>query len=259
MRRTSRATPRLFTGLAFASALCLPAAAIAASFDYFIKLPPIEGDSGKGESHGGEIEIQSFSWGATQTSHGSGHGTGKAAVHDISISHSPATGEIVGIEPAFTPSGESKSAGTAGKDMVMKGSKIGENSAAKRLPGKRTPPTVTLKRGATAEEASAGGVRVAVGDVTGDGSPGVAQYNPKELTVSKEVVWNAGQPAPTGSVTVRGKFPSCTVGTRFPTLELGARAARYKLHNVVVTSCGGSAGDSLPMEEVSFNYAKVEF
>jgi len=58
MRRTSRAMPRVFTGLAFASALCLPAAAVAAQFDYFIKLPPIEGDSGKGESEGGEIALQ---------------------------------------------------------------------------------------------------------------------------------------------------------------------------------------------------------
>lgn len=263
MRRTSRAMPRVFTRLAFAWALCLPAAAIAAQFDYFIKLPPIEGDSGKGESHGGEIEIHSFSWGASQAGfgHGGGGGAGKVNVHDISMSRWPAAGEIVGIEPAYDASGESKAAGTAGKDMVMKGSKISENAPAgeaKRLPGKRTPPTVTLKRGATAEEAAAGGVRVAVGDVTGDGSAGVAQFNPKELSITKKVPWNAGQPAPIGSVTVRGKFPGCRVGARYSNLELGARAARYTLQDVVVTSCRAASGEALPMEEVSFNYAKIK-
>lgn len=251
MRCTTRATSRVFTGLAIASALCLPAAAIAAQFDFYIKLPPIEGETSD-DKHKNQIEILSYSWGATQTGsfgHGGGGGAGKVSMQDISA-------------PSATSG--------ASKDMTLKRSRIGENAAAGEAEitlkgnagtggaGKRTPPTVTLKRGAAAEQAS--GVRVAVGDVTGDGSPGVAEYNPKELTVSKRVAWNSGQPAPTGSVTVRGKFPGCRVGTRYPSLELGGAAAHYTLRDVIITSCASASagGESLPMEEVSFNYAKIE-
>ncbi|HUE79404.1 MAG TPA: hypothetical protein VMN38_07215 [Sphingomicrobium sp.] len=191
MRRTACATPRIVTGLALASAVCLPAAAaIAAQFDYYIKLPPIEGETkGKGK----QIEIHSFAWGASQSA---------GQIQEIS-----------GLKYEM--------------DVV------------------ESPPTGTLKRGSS--------------NATAGGSAGVAQYNPKELTVDKKVPWNAGQPAPTGSVTVRGKFPSCTVGVRYPTLELGVRGKRYTLADVVVSSCGGSAdGGSQPMEEVSFNYAKIK-
>lgn len=231
MRRTSCATSRVLTGLVLASALCVPAAALAAQFDYFIKLPPIEGDSGKGASHGDEIEIHSFSWGASQSSHagGGGMGAGKVSMQDISIpSATSGKGEIVGIEPAYKASGESRAARTAGKDVVMKGSKIGENAAA-GVGGSQT--------------ISIGGARTESGLPTGK-----RQHKPLMLA----------KPLPAGSVTVRGKFPSCTVGTRYPSLELGARGERYTLQDVVVTSCGGSAGESLPMEEVSFNYAKIE-
>ena len=259
MHGTSRATPRIFTGLALASALCLPAAASAAQFDFYIKLPPIEGDSGKGAGHGGEIEIQSYSWGATQTGsfgHGGGGGAGKVSMQDISAPSatsggSKAKGEKGGTEDINIGVGELQQAGEA--EITLIGN-AGTGGA-----GKRTPPTVTLKRGTMAEEAAAGGVRVAVGDVTGDGSPGALPYNPKELTIKKGVDWNSGRPAPSGSVTVRGKFPSCTVGTRYPSLELGSRGERFKLHRVVVTSCGGSDSGQLPMEEISFNYAKIEF
>ena len=258
MRRTSRATPRVLTRLAFAWALCLPAAAIAAQFDYFIKLPPIEGDSGKGESQGGEIEIHSYSWGASHASHGGGHGTGKVNVHDISMSRWPAgaaaKGEKGGTEDINIGVGELQESSRG--DMVLKGAKIGENSSARPLPVKRTPPTVTLKRGTSA--AVPGGVQVAAGDVDGDASAGVAQFNPKELSITKKVPWNAGQPAPAGSVTVRGKFPGCRVGARYSSLELGARTARYTLQDVVITSCSAASGEALPMEEVSFNYAKIK-
>ena len=247
MRRTSRAAPRFFTGLALASALCLPAAALAAQFDFYIKLPPIEGDSGKGASMGGEMEIQSFSWGATQTSH-----QGKVM-------------EVAGLKYEADVIDSPASDGEA--EITLKG------NAAKRLPGKRTPPTVTLKRGTSA--AAAGGVRVAAGDIDGDSSAGVDHYyNPKELTVDKSVPGPAASglatgkrmhkprmvPAPlaAGSLTVSGKFPGCTVGARYPSLELGDRAARYTLQDVVVTSCGGSSGGAQPMEEVSFNYAKIK-
>lgn len=55
--------------------------------DMFLKLDGIKGES-KDHKHGGEIHIESFSWGMSQTgAHGSGGGggAGKVSVHDISI------------------------------------------------------------------------------------------------------------------------------------------------------------------------------
>lgn len=55
--------------------------------DMFLKLDGIKGES-KDHKHGGEIHIESFSWGMNQTgAHGTGGGggAGKVAVHDISI------------------------------------------------------------------------------------------------------------------------------------------------------------------------------
>jgi type VI secretion system secreted protein Hcp len=55
--------------------------------DMFLKLDGIKGES-KDHKHGGEIHIESFSWGMNQTgAHGTGGGggAGKVSVHDISI------------------------------------------------------------------------------------------------------------------------------------------------------------------------------
>jgi len=49
----------------------------------FLELDGVKGESG-GTNHAETIKIESFSWGATNTSsHGSGGGTGKAQFHDI--------------------------------------------------------------------------------------------------------------------------------------------------------------------------------
>jgi type VI secretion system secreted protein Hcp len=55
--------------------------------DMFLKLEGIKGES-KDHKHGGEIHIESFSWGMSQTgTHGTGGGggAGKVSVHDISV------------------------------------------------------------------------------------------------------------------------------------------------------------------------------
>jgi type VI secretion system secreted protein Hcp len=55
--------------------------------DYFLKIDGIEGESGDSK-HKGEIEIDSFSFGAVQTGtsgHGGGAGSGKVAMHDINL------------------------------------------------------------------------------------------------------------------------------------------------------------------------------
>src|SRR5919206_1830713 len=53
--------------------------------DMFLKITDVKGES-KDKQHAGEIEIESFSWGATQlgtSSHGSGAGGGKVSMNDF--------------------------------------------------------------------------------------------------------------------------------------------------------------------------------
>jgi type VI secretion system secreted protein Hcp len=53
--------------------------------DMFLKITDVKGES-KDKAHGGEIEIESFSWGATQlgtSSHGTGAGAGKVSMQDF--------------------------------------------------------------------------------------------------------------------------------------------------------------------------------
>ena len=55
--------------------------------DYFLKLDGIQGES-QDKTHKNEIEIESFSWGATQTgtaSHGGGMGAGRVSVQDFNF------------------------------------------------------------------------------------------------------------------------------------------------------------------------------
>lgn len=56
-----------------------------AQVDFFLKIDGIEGESGD-DKHKGEIELESWSWGATQSgtaSHGSGMGAGKVSMQDF--------------------------------------------------------------------------------------------------------------------------------------------------------------------------------
>jgi type VI secretion system secreted protein Hcp len=56
--------------------------------DIFLKLGDIKGDAADKKGHGGEIDVLAWSWGMSQsasTHHGSGGGTGKANVQDLSI------------------------------------------------------------------------------------------------------------------------------------------------------------------------------
>ena len=56
-----------------------------AAVDYFLKLEGVEGESAD-DKHKGEIDVQSFSWGATNSgthSGGGGGGAGKVSVQDF--------------------------------------------------------------------------------------------------------------------------------------------------------------------------------
>ena len=53
--------------------------------DMFLKITDVKGES-KDSKHSGEIQIESFSWGATQlgaSSHGTGAGAGKVSMQDF--------------------------------------------------------------------------------------------------------------------------------------------------------------------------------
>jgi hypothetical protein len=207
MRRTSASLAAAFMLTAIAS----PAAA--GSTDYLLELGGVQGES-QDDKHKNQIEILSYSWGATQSSHstgGGGMGAGKVSMQ--------------GISAPTAPGGEGKT------------SKVDAINIKQNVPA-----------------SAAGGVQVAVGDVTGDGADaasglptGKRQHKPLILSM----------PLATGSVTVRGKFPGCMVGARYPTMRLGNAARRYTLQDAVITSCATVRGGAAPMEEVSFNYAKI--
>jgi type VI secretion system secreted protein Hcp len=62
---------------------------MAGAVDYFLKLDGIKGES-QDDKHKGEIDLQSWGWGATQaatTSYGGGGGAGKVSVHDLTFTH----------------------------------------------------------------------------------------------------------------------------------------------------------------------------
>lgn len=47
-------------------------------------------------------------------------------------------------------------------------------------------------------------------------------------------------------------------GTVFKTVEIGDEYIKYELQNVMVSSIQASGGGDVPMEEISFNYDKIE-
>ena len=196
--------------------LLIPAPAAAASADYFLKIEGVDGES-KDDKHKGEIEILSYSWGATRT------GQADALTDGLMI-----------IRYNTEPAGAA-----ADKNIVLKGSKIGENAPA-----------------------TSGGVRVAAGDVDGDGRAAVV--SPRDpasgLATGKRMHKPVTFPTPRdrGSLTVRGKFPGCAVGTRYPVLALSGAGQRFTLQDAIITSCSSVPGQAAPMEEVSFNYAKLK-
>jgi type VI secretion system secreted protein Hcp len=92
-----------------------------AQVDYFLKIDGIEGES-TDDRHKGEIEIESFSWGATQTggaAHGGGGGAGKVSMQDFNL-----TKRVSKASPTLFLS---CATGQHLKQAVLIGRKAGEN------------------------------------------------------------------------------------------------------------------------------------
>lgn len=194
----------------------------------YIKLGDIKGESAA-KGQGGQIEIESWSWGETQS----------ARKGNVEYGWKVEEGEKA-----------------ARGDMVLKGSKIGENAPAgdpdRPLVAGRVPdPAVEREMKESGEKGGTEDINIGVGEL-------------QEATVSKRIDKSSPKlmqalaaPLPRGSVRVKVKmpWPACQEGKFYPKLIVGSPVKVYTLSGVTVASCGG--GGSLPMEEISFNYAKI--
>ena len=207
----------------------VPASAASAAADYFLKLEGVKGES-KADKHKGEIEIQSFSWGASRASDGS-----YDALTDGLI--------IMRNTDPPAPAAAAKAGGTG----------LGK--------GKASMSDLSVMRGPR-QTTSMDGTHVVAGDVDGDGRAdaaaagrhGVGMPSVKRTHSPIKII----RPLETGSMTMNMKLAGCAVGTRYPSAELTTPGGRYALQDLVVASCGGGSGGSLPTEQVTLNYTKVK-
>ena len=208
------------------------------------------GAGGRGE----HIEIESFQWGTTQQAR--------------TFVKSWSTSGDADDRPA---------AGRAGKDMTLKGSTIGQNAKDGRKGGNvefewkveegESAPvggsekqTIGANRTPTAR--SDNKLQEVRARAVADTPSGERQHRP--VTIRKE--WDAGtpqlaRPLGKGSVWIRVATPwaGCRVGARYPSLELTEGTKRYMLQDASVASCGRSAADDRPTEEVAFYYNRIAF
>lgn len=110
-----------------------------------------------------------------------------------------------------------------------------------------------------------GGVQVATGDLDGDGRADVVANSdvksPRDAASGLPTGKRQHKPLMLkGSMSFRGQLTGCAVGTSYRQGTLATRQHKYELQDIVITSCatgGGGGGGSLPMEEISFNYSKI--
>ena len=222
-----------------AAAIIAPALApaVAASSDYFLKIDGVKGESTDAR-HKGEIEIQSFSWGATRVA-----GQADALTDGLLIvryNNDPPP-------PAAGAAGANGTGMGAGKVNVQDISVMRGPRQTTSLDG--TPPVA-----GTAKFGAVSGVR------RDDGMGAGKRTHPPLVKI--------GKPLDTGSITVAGNFPGCTVGTRYPGAVLQVPGGRYELTDIEIASCptpvpaqAGAARSSMageyPRSSITLNYKKV--
>lgn len=220
------------TCIALASALCVPAAASAAGADYYLKIEGVDGES-KDEKHKDEIEILSYSWGATR----SGNGQADALTDGLLV-----------LRAADAP------AATAAGSGGMGGGKASVND-------------ISVMRGPR-QTAATDGVKVAAGDVDGDGRGDAARHgitSPRDVATGQSsgkrthpALIKISKPLATGSISLDMTLAGCAVGTRYPSARLTTPSGSYALQDVVVAACGADPRGAAPMEQVTLNYARIQ-
>ncbi len=237
---TSAATrlSRVSTATAILFAL---AAAPAAAGPAFLKLGSVEGEEARQSTRDAWVKVE-------------GHAMPTAAGDDRKNFYKG------WIELNSWSWGATNSAGSASKTMTMKGSTIGENSA----DGDPDRPLVTGRVPNAAKESGEKGgtedINIGVGELQEITiSKSSDKSTPKLMeAAAKGKVFSA--PAPRGSMTTRVAAGTCRAGARYPAATLDTGQMRFVMENIMVTSCSsgsGSGGESLPMEEISFNYGKI--
>ena len=180
-------------------------------------------------------------------------------------------------------------------DISLKGSKIGQNSAAgdpdRPLVAGQIPNAsaarestemggtedINIGVGELQEAPPGGGSAVGASEkITVDGSrteSGQATGKRQHMPIRSRTYYDQSTAAPAekrqhgwvtvskplerGSVRVKVKFPwvGCAVGDRYPAITLGDRANSYQLRDVTVASCGSAAEG--PEESITFVYGKL--
>lgn len=209
-----------------ASAIAAPAFAA----DMFLKLGPVTGEStdrvnsSVPPAASAQIEIMSFSWGASQMSHAGsgGMGAGKVSMQDMSVMRGPRqTTAMDGVQVA---AGEESATAGAGKvsmqDMSVTTSVASPGDAASPRDSASGMPTGKRQHGS--------------------------------VTITK--------PLDRGSVTVTGNLPGCTVGAAYADAVLQTAAMRYELKEVLISGCaaagpGGGGGGGATTASVTLDYA----
>jgi hypothetical protein len=188
-------------------------------------------------SPGGQIGVRSFEWGGTRGTTAYKRGFSGRGIDIAAVDGQP-----------VSPGGSA-----ARKDMVLKGSNVGQNS---RDPGSYGNWIADVERPA------ARGTVGANQSVTVGGARTESRLPPQLPVMSSLTEGGTAAQAPLqkGSVWVRVSSPwsACRVGARYPSLELAGGGKTYVMRDVTVSSCGGSSGGVSP-DEVAFSYQSIKF
>lgn len=143
MSSNSVRVSRAVVAIALATPVSAPALAAA---DYYLKLEGVKGEATDRSAHEGEIEVQSFSWGASQPSHAGGGsggmGAGKVSMQDLSVMRGPR--QTTSMDGVSVATGDVDGDGVS--DTAAHTVKSPRDSASGQASGKRTHNPVKIEK-----------------------------------------------------------------------------------------------------------------